>query len=285
MSNDYDDIDKPGEAATEASGRKKPVLLEGSRHFMRKKLEGKAFLIPSLITVVGLFCGFLAIVSAIKGRFDYATKCIAMAIILDGLDGRVARRLNATSAFGREFDSLSDLVAFGVAPAVLVYCWAFIEVADEFGVLVCFMFVACAATRLARFNIVVTGEKESKARDDSFEGLPTPAAAAATAAIVYAYPYAVDHVGAVGALALWMFGLALLMVSTLPFLSPKKVRLTDGNPRMNFVLLCAAVALVWKYSQLMIVAVSVGYSVSGVVIFLWRLFVPLRSEEALERSA
>jgi len=123
------------------------------KRFVREKLKGKVFLVPSFITVLSIFCGFLALLSSFQGKFLYAAQCIGIAFILDGLDGRVARRLKATSEFGREFDSLSDLVAFGVAPASLLYSWAFGHIADEFGVLVSFVFVVCGATRLARFNV------------------------------------------------------------------------------------------------------------------------------------
>ncbi|MCB0322004.1 MAG: CDP-diacylglycerol--serine O-phosphatidyltransferase, partial [Bdellovibrionales bacterium] len=170
---------------------RRPVLLKGPK--LRDRLQGKTFLIPSFITVVGIFCGFLAAISATRGEFVYACKCIALAILLDGLDGRVARKLNATSAFGREFDSLSDVVAFGVAPAILVYSWGFNRVADEFGLLIAFVFLVCGATRLARFNITSTGELVlRKSAGSGFQGLPIPGAAAAIASIVYCFPAPIE---------------------------------------------------------------------------------------------
>ena len=137
---------------------------------VKNRFKSHAFVIPSIVTSVGIFCGFLAVLSSLNGNLDYAVRCIALAFILDGLDGRIARRLNATSDFGRELDSLSDLVAFGIAPAVLIYVWAFQPLAGDFGVLITFAYLVCGATRLARFN--VRESNETKENKKSFEGLP-----------------------------------------------------------------------------------------------------------------
>lgn len=259
--------------------RRRPVLLKGT---LRARLRGKTFLIPSFITVVGIFCGFLAIISAIKGRYEYATKCIGLAIILDGLDGRVARSLKATSAFGREFDSLSDQVAFCVGPAVLAYCWAFSGVAEEFGILAAFLFVVCGAARLARFNIRTTPEGKS-----GFEGLPTPGAAAAIAAVVYCFPAPVESTMWVSVLLVYMSVLAILMVTTVPYLSIKKAKLTSGNPRATVILLAASVALAWKFSNAVLLAGSVGYALSGLIMFIGTRFLGLgkKTEQAQPKAA
>ncbi len=223
---------------------------------VRGKLQGKMFLIPSLVTVLSNFCGFLAIISAVTGHFEYAVKAIAVAFILAGLDGRVARRLNATSEFGREFDSLSDVVAFGVAPAVLVYMWAFQNIADEFGLVISFSLVACGATRLARFNI-------DTAHRQHFVGLPIPAAAGAVCSIIYMLPEPLSTAGAVYMMLGYTALIAGLMVSTLPFFSVKHLRLTDGNPRMNIAILAAAVALVWYQHKIVLLLVLNLYAMSG----------------------
>lgn len=237
----------------------KPVLLKKHPR-LRERLQSKYRLLPSLVTVMGIFCGFLAIISAIKGDYVYAAKCVLLAIILDGLDGRVARRLNACSEFGKEFDSLSDVMGFGVAPAVLVFCWAFQASADEFGLVVCFIFVVCSATRLARFNVA-----EPEKSTVSFTGLPTPGAAAAIVSIVYCFPHSVQSPIFIGMLMGYMLLIGYLMVSTIPFLSIKKLDLTKGNPRLNFILLAAAVALAWKYTPIVILAVSTSYALNGLV--------------------
>ncbi len=255
---------------TERSGprgkrAKKRLLVVRGGSYVRDKLHGRTFLIPSCITVVGTFCGFLAIVSALQGHFEYATKCIALAFIIDGLDGRVARRLNATSAFGREFDSLSDVIAFGVAPAVLVYCWGFRTLADELGVLVSFFYVICGAARLARFNIMATDEVKL-----SFTGLPIPGAAGAVAAIVYAFPAPLESVPAVSAMMTYMLMLGGFMVSTIPFFSFKKVRFPRQKQLHYLVILAMSVALAWKYSLVALVVGTSGYALSGPVQWLWR---------------
>ncbi|OVE80112.1 CDP-diacylglycerol--serine O-phosphatidyltransferase [bacterium J17] len=227
------------------------------------------FLIPSCITVTAIFCGFLAIISAFNGRFEYAAKCIVLAIILDGLDGRVARRLNATSDFGREFDSLSDVISFGVAPAALMYVWAFKSGPDEFGVLVAFFFVVCGATRLARFNITTSDEPAGH-----FQGLPTPGAAAAVAAIVYFHPDPVSGGTAAGLMLAYLTVLGGLMVSTLPFFSVKKIRLTPANLRTTLLLISALVALAWYHNRLMLLVLAGMYISSGPLAYLLKKFAP-----------
>lgn len=244
----------------ERSAAARPRLVRG-------RLQGKMFLIPSLITVLGNFCGFLAIISAATGHFEYAVKAIAVAFILDGLDGRVARRLNATSEFGREFDSLSDVVAFGVAPAVLVYMWAFQNMVDEFGMVVAFALVACGATRLARFNIDTAHRRH-------FVGLPIPAAAGAVCSIIYMLPEPLTSAEAISAMLVYTALIAGLMVSTLPFFSVKHLKLTDGNPRLNIGILAAAVALVWYQHRVVLLIVLNGYALSGPFIYFARKFAP-----------
>ena len=128
------------------------------------------YFLPSLLTVANIFCGFYSIVSSMKGDLELAAMLIGWAIVLDALDGRVARLANATSGFGKEFDSLADIVSFGVAPGVLAYVWA-LRLWPRVGWLACFLFLICGAMRLARFNI-------QKQADDKrfFVGMPIPAA-------------------------------------------------------------------------------------------------------------
>lgn len=254
------------ETTPEERQKRRHLFLASGKGLMRSKLRGKAFVIPSLITVLGIFCGFLAMLSAFKGRFEYAAVAIGLAFVFDGLDGRVARRLNATSAFGREFDSLSDVIAFGAAPAVLGYCWAFAELADEFGILVCFLFVVCGATRLARFNVSAIAEPSKK----HFDGLPIPAAALGVVSTVYLHPAPISSMALVSMLAIYFLALAVLMVSTIPFLSIKTVRLTDGNPKLNLVLLSVVVALAWYHSRIAGFVFALSYAASGPVIWMIR---------------
>jgi CDP-diacylglycerol--serine O-phosphatidyltransferase len=202
-----------------------------------------------------MFCGFIAIMYASSGRLEKAVIAILIAILLDGLDGRVARRLNATSKFGVEFDSFSDLVSFGIAPAVMMYHWAFQRSADEVGVAVTFIYALCAASRLARFNISTENLK-------SFAGLPTPGAAAFIVAIIYTVPQ--QHEGywfaAIGATA--MIAIAYLMVSTIEFLSIKQLKLS-GIRLKGRLFIGLIIALVWKSPSLGLLALSGAYAASG----------------------
>lgn len=144
------------------------------------------YLLPNLFTTAGLFAGFYAIVAAMAGRFDAAAIAIFVAMVMDGIDGRVARLTNTQSAFGMEYDSLSDLVGFGLAPALVMYAWSLQYLADlgpawgKLGWLVAFIYTACAALRLARFNT-----KVASADKHFFQGLPSPSAAAMIAGFVW----------------------------------------------------------------------------------------------------
>lgn len=264
-----------------AQVRQRRLFLAKGPSYVRQKLNGRLFLIPSCITVVGMFCGFLAIMVAIKGNFDYAAKCIMLAIVLDGLDGRVARSLNATSAFGREFDSLSDLIAFGVAPAVMMYSWAFSTSADEFGVLVGFVFVVCSATRLARFNVMTTEDNKTS----GFVGLPTPGAAAAIASVSYLIPQPVESQIGAGVVAAYMFLVSFFMVSTFPFFSVKKIKLHRENQWGLVLLLAILVPFAWKYSRVVFFIGSTAYAMSGPVLFLLRRSKKQEKKEAQASSA
>lgn len=251
--------------------KKKPVALAKSSGGLKERLHGKSFVIPSLITMVAIFCGFLAIISAIKGDFVYSVHCVIVAMVLDALDGRVARRLNATSEFGREFDSLSDIVSFGVAPAVLVYSWAFSTLADEFGVLVCFIFVVCSATRLARFNVVAASEDTT----GGFSGLPTPAAAAVLVCPVYLFPAPVSEPIVIFLVMAFCISISLLMVSSFSYVSVKRLKFDSTLGRIGIVLLAFSVALVWKYPGATLLAISGAYAASGPL--LWFIKRPASS--------
>jgi len=222
---------------------------------LRDRFYRRRYLVPNAVTLANMFCGFLAIIYASSGRFEKAALAIGLAIMLDGLDGRVARKLQATSRFGVEFDSFSDLVSFGVGPAILMYNWCFRATADEWGVFVTFVFALCAASRLARFNISDTNLK-------AFTGLPTPGAAGMVAAIVNFSPVVESS------LLLTIFGttlmllLASLMVSSVEFFSVKQINLTRMPP-VVFILLGALIALIWYNSSVGFVALAAIYVASG----------------------
>lgn len=222
---------------------------------LRNKLYRSRFLLPNLVTVGNLFCGLLTIIYASSGRFDKACIAIIIAMLLDGLDGRVARRFNATSKFGVEFDSFSDLVSFGLAPGLLMYYWAFMPNADEFGVSICFIYVIAAASRLARFNI--TSENLS-----SFQGLPTPAAAAMVIALVN-FDIRTDYQLLVVFLATFiMISLSFLMISNITFFSIKRLKIKETHIFVRLIL-GGAIALTWYQPAIALLIITLAYCLSG----------------------
>ncbi|MDP2156924.1 MAG: CDP-diacylglycerol--serine O-phosphatidyltransferase [Nitrospirota bacterium] len=197
----------------------------GHKQHAEKQPKKGVYLLPNTLTLCGMFCGFYAIMSAINGNFLHAAWAILLANIFDGLDGWIARLTNTTTQFGVELDSLSDLVAFGVAPAVMMYKWALMPF-GRLGWAAAFLFIACGALRLARFN-VQTGSSGSK----SFKGMPIPGAGSILASVVIFYNLHWDGIPGkhVIFLLLTMF-IALLMVSTLRFHGIKEVDFKEKKP-------------------------------------------------------
>ena len=203
----------------------------------RKKLDRRKsiYVLPNLITTGSLFLGFYSAISSIQGHFSQAALAIVGSMFLDGLDGRIARLTNTTSRFGTEYDSLADLIAFGLAPALMVYLWA-LEPFGRMGWLASFLFVTCGALRLARFNVQV-----GTLGSDYFSGLPIPAAAAMLAATVLFYEYLdlAPHDSHVPIMVM-IYGLSFLMVSTVKFVSFKNL---DYFRKKSFNSLVAGVLL------------------------------------------
>ena len=218
------------------------------------------YLLPNLITMGNMFCGFFAIISAINGFFSRAAVAVLVAAVLDGFDGKVARMTNTSSRFGVEFDSLADLVSFGMAPAILIYLWA-LRPYGRFGWAAAFLFAVCGALRLARYN-VQADSSESK----SFTGLPIPAAACMIASLVIMH----KHLWGIEThhpllLMLTAYTLAFLMVSTLRYHSLKEV---DLKKRKSFnLLVSASLALFVLVSepQVTLFLLFTGYAFSGIV--------------------
>ena len=191
---------------------------------VRKRRKG-IYVLPNLFTLAALFGGFFAIVMAMNGRFDMAAVGIFAAMVLDSLDGRVARMTNTQSAFGEQMDSLSDMVSFGAAPALVAYEWA-LKGLGRWGWFAAFVYCACAALRLARFN-VNTGVVDKR----YFQGLPSPAAAALVAGFIWV----MNDLGVKGYEVQWvMFAFALYagltMVTNVPFYSFKDVQMKKSVP-------------------------------------------------------
>jgi len=226
--------------------------------FKRERVRKGIYLLPNLFTTGSLFCGFYSVVASMKGDFWYAAAPILMAFVLDGLDGRIARMTNTTSKFGSEYDSLSDLIAFGVAPSILAYSWA-LSTYGKWGWLASFLFVVCGALRLARFNIQI-GLVESRV----FNGLPIPGAAAVVATGVLLYYY----LGGEGrfndlTILIGVIVLSLLMVSSIKYYSFKDLNFFSRKPFMSFVLIVFILIIVIAEPQIMLFTFAFGYSLSG----------------------
>ena len=182
----------------------------------KKKFRG-IYILPNLLTTASLFSGFYAIIAAINGRFEAAALAILISLVLDGLDGRVARMTQSASGFGLQYDSLADLVAFGVAPGILVYLWA-LQPFGRFGWVAAFLFVVCGALRLARFNVQI-GSIDPR----YFNGLPIPAAATMVATAILFYYHLGEWAPSRHIYILAMiYILSFLMVSNIKFYSFKK---------------------------------------------------------------
>jgi CDP-diacylglycerol--serine O-phosphatidyltransferase len=237
--------------------------LNASLH-VQKRRKG-IYILPNLFTLAALFSGFYAIVMAINGRFDLAAIGIFCAMVLDSLDGRVARMTNTQSAFGEQMDSLSDMVSFGAAPALISYVWA-LNGLGRWGWFASFVYCACAALRLARFN-VNTAVVDKR----YFQGLPSPAAAA----LVGGFLWVATELNIKGADVAWyMFGLVLFsgltMVTNVPFYSFKDVQMKKSVPFAVIVAIALGIAVINIHPPSVLFALFVGYGMSGYVIYAWR---------------
>ena len=237
--------------------------------------------LPNLLTTVALFAGFYAIVQAMGGRFEQAAIAIFVALVFDGLDGRVARLTHTQSAFGVEYDSLSDMVSFGVAPALVVYVWALKDfesmksiavlgpwLSTKLGWIAAFIYCACAALRLARFNTMI--EVVDKR---FFQGLPSPAAACMVTGLVWA----MNEYQVKGADVRWLaWGLTvfagLSMVSNFKFYSGKDINLRKSVPFSVVVAIAMSMLFLLMFSSTlpeMLFMLFAGYGLSGYVIWVW----------------
>ncbi|HQS57206.1 MAG TPA: CDP-diacylglycerol--serine O-phosphatidyltransferase [Gallionellaceae bacterium] len=227
------------------------------------------YLLPNLFTTAALFSGFYAIVQGMNNRFEYAAVAIFIAMVLDGLDGRVARMTHTQSEFGAEYDSLSDMVSFGVAPSLLMYEWAFRDL-GKWGWFAAFIYCVCAALRLARFNANIDVVDKRY-----FQGLPSPAAAALVAGFVWV----MQDIGYSGndirwyAAALTVFA-GLSMVSNLRFYSFKDFNLRKSVPFIVIFLLAMFFVVISSYPAGVLFLLFLGYSLSGYALWLLNLRKP-----------
>jgi CDP-diacylglycerol--serine O-phosphatidyltransferase len=232
----------------------------------RKGRKRGIYVLPNLFTSASLFSGFYAIIAAIQGRYESAAIAILVSCVFDGLDGRIARFTHATSHFGTEYDSLSDLVAFGVAPGILAFQWA-LEPFGRLGWLATFMYVICGALRLARFNV-----QKSSSESSYFKGLPIPAAASFIASFIL-------FTTALGGLPqnkhiliiVLMYLLSFLMVSSISYLGFKELELKRQKPfnvLVSIILICIVIAYKPKIMLFFIMSI---YILSGPVVSMYRV--------------
>jgi CDP-diacylglycerol--serine O-phosphatidyltransferase len=248
---------------------------------MRSKRKRKSrrrrgiYVLPNLFTSASLFSGFYGIVAAMEGRFEPAAVAIIISAVLDGLDGRIARLTHTTTQFGVEYDSLADVIAFGVAPGVLAFQWA-LRPFGRLGWLAAFMFVICGALRLARFNVQKSNEDVSH-----FKGLPIPAAACFIASmILFVESWEGSPEIRSAAIIAMIYILSFLMVSTLHYSSFKKFDIRNRKP-FNMLLSLILIAMVIAYKpKVMLFLLLFVYVISGPAVTFYRLYrrIPLRKK-------
>ena len=251
----------------------------------RRRPSRGMYVLPSLFTAGNIAAGFYAMTECIRGTmgipasFDHAALAIGFAVVFDGVDGRVARMTRTTSDFGKELDSLADVVTFGVAPALLAYVWGFRMLPEAvhpllrekvlpLGVVVCFVFLICGACRLARFNISINPQPRNPGRPGRkyFVGMPIPAGAGVIASVIHLFDGSPIDDARLSLLWLALIaGTGFLMVSNWRFWSGKEIEGSGRRPFQVFVLMALAIAVVWKFSEFALVIIALGYLCSGVI--------------------
>lgn len=230
-----------------------------------EKLAMYIYILPNLMTTANLFFGFFAIIYAIRSDFLMAAYAIVAAAIFDLLDGRLARLTRSTSKFGAEYDSLCDLVSFGVAPAIMMYQWA-LQPFGRLGWIACFLFAACGALRLARFNV-----QQGVVEKAYFQGLPIPMAAGIVSSSILAFhDLQLESAGNVGLLAMTIL-LAFVMVSTFRYRSFKDLDLKERLPFRYLILGVLALVVVAWWPEVMLFVLFMTYATLGAVFGVFRL--------------
>jgi CDP-diacylglycerol---serine O-phosphatidyltransferase len=253
----------------------------GKLHKDPKRRRG-IFLLPSLFTGANLLCGYYASIAALSGGnedLDRAAKAIGIAILFDALDGRVARLTGTNTEFGVQFDSLADVVSFGVAPAILAYAWGYrsvmgitaegAEQLGHFAWICCLAFLICCAWRLARFNVQGMTPGGSK----NFVGMPTPAAAGVVAASVHACHW-IGPINDKSWAIVWfllMLALGALMTSTVRYYSFKDIPWTRKQPSVTIILLILLGGVIWRWSEYVLVIIAGVYALVGLTLHVVRV--------------
>jgi CDP-diacylglycerol--serine O-phosphatidyltransferase len=254
----------------------------------RGRLRRGMYILPSIFTTANIAAGFYAILQTVHGsvseawHFDFAAKAIGFAVLFDGLDGRIARMTHTESDFGKELDSLADVITFGVAPALLAWIWGFrflpADIAadvrrwvTDLGSIACFAFLLMGASRLARFNITVNPQPSNPGRPGKkyFVGMPIPAGAGVIAAIVhFSAGVPISSWWTAASWLLMVLVVAYLMVSTWRFYSFKDIDFRSRHPFRLIVVIGGLFASIWFFSRPVLFAIAIVYMVSGV---FWRL--------------
>ncbi|MDO8273786.1 MAG: CDP-diacylglycerol--serine O-phosphatidyltransferase [Gammaproteobacteria bacterium] len=239
------------------------VVSEDGKKIRRRGI----YLLPNLLTLGALFAGFYAIIAGMGGNFNEAGWAILIASVLDGLDGRVARMTNTQSAFGAQFDSLSDMVSFGVAPALIIFSWALSSL-GEAGWAASFIYISCAALRLARFNVQLgTVDKRF------FVGLQSPVAAGLVTFVAWVgYRYGIEITPAVafGTAVLTAFT-GILMISNYRYFSFKEIHFKGTVPYVVFLMAVVLLVVIAQNPHEVLLTMCVLYAASGPAIWLYRM--------------
>ena len=256
-------------------------LPPGAPRFKNNRLRRGIYVLPSIFTAANLFCGYYAILNTLKGAdadLDWAARAIGFAVFFDAVDGFVARAFGANTEIGKQFDSLADMVSFGIAPAFLAFAWGVRGILQseegvahqvyQLGWFISFAFVICCAWRLARFNVqgmsAVAGAKY-------FIGMPTPAAAGLVAAMVHAWRTPIADWRWSLAWLILVGCLAALMASTIRYYSLKGAGWMRRQPSLVFILIALLLASIVKFSQVVLMLIASSYAISGITLHLLRL--------------
>jgi CDP-diacylglycerol--serine O-phosphatidyltransferase len=262
-----------------------PVDPDAETRRPRRRLVPFTAVLPNLVTLLGLCAGLTAIRMAVEQRFDVAVAAIIFAVILDGIDGRLARYFRATSKFGEQLDSLADFVDFGVAPAMLLYVWRLDEL-SSFGWICALVLAICTGLRLARFNAALVDEKRPDWHRDFFVGIPAPAGA-----VTVLLPFFLERTGLIDlkvaaiVVAVYALAIALLMVSRFPTLSGKRMgqRIPRDNVLPVLVVGVLLVAFLFSYPFSFLAVGSIVYLAH--LPFAWRAWNRAAASSRVEKGA
>ena len=229
--------------------------LRDERHFRRG-----LYLLPTIFTVGNMFCGYACVIFAMRGELSIAAPFVGVAVVLDMLDGRIARLTKTSSAFGLELDSLADVISFGIAPAMLAFAWGLSDL-GRFWWAAGFVYVTAAAMRLARFNLTTTAQVDKR----YFIGMPSPAAAGLIASTVFAWPDQLVGIARAVAAVTIVLAPAALMVSTLRFRSFRTINLGWTQSYIQIIIVAAAMAAIATAPHIALVVLAYGYLLSAFI--------------------